>query len=197
MADIKAIKGTDGTTYNLRDDYSIWGGSNLYTGSKNFTGSWNNLSSWTTSSEIYKGFTVKQKSSAWGGLSQNIPCSVGDIFTISFYGKVDSGGNIQSIHRSNLGNVTTGLTLLGGNFSSGTVWVQASENGTTWKRYWATVEIVGTDITYLQWRLENGVADKNFYVCGIKLERGHKPTDWSPCYKDIFSVTDTTLNVNL
>jgi hypothetical protein len=31
----------------------------------------------------------------------------------------------------------------------------------------------------------------------LKLERGHKATDWSPCYKDIFSVTDTTLNVNL
>jgi hypothetical protein len=31
MADIKAIKGTDGTTYNLRDDYSQWGGVNYIT----------------------------------------------------------------------------------------------------------------------------------------------------------------------
>jgi hypothetical protein len=29
MADIKAIKGTDNITYNLRDDYSKWGGENL------------------------------------------------------------------------------------------------------------------------------------------------------------------------
>jgi hypothetical protein len=29
MADIKAIKGTDNVTYNLRDDYSKWGGENL------------------------------------------------------------------------------------------------------------------------------------------------------------------------
>ena len=36
-----------------------------------------------------------------------------------------------------------------------------------------------------------------FTVLKAKLEKGHKATDWSPCYKDIFSVTDTTLNVNL
>jgi hypothetical protein len=29
MADIKAIKGTDNVIYNLRDDYSKWGGENL------------------------------------------------------------------------------------------------------------------------------------------------------------------------
>lgn len=197
MADIKAIKGTDGTTYNLRDDYSIWGGENLYTGTKDFSGTWNGSAQWTTSTETYKNFVVKQKSSVWGGLSQNIPCSNGDIFTISFYGKVDSGGNIQSVHRSSLGNVTTGLTILGGNFSNGTSWITANDNGTAWKRYWATVQITSSDITYLQWRIENSVADKNLYVCGFKMERGHKATDWSPCYKDIFSVTDTTLNVNL
>lgn len=29
MADIKAITGLDGTIYNFRDDYSVWGGNNL------------------------------------------------------------------------------------------------------------------------------------------------------------------------
>lgn len=29
MADIYAIKGTDNVQYNLRDDYSKWGGENL------------------------------------------------------------------------------------------------------------------------------------------------------------------------
>mgnify|MGYP006988825991 CR=1 FL=1 len=28
MADIYAIKGTDNVQYNLRDDYSVWGGEN-------------------------------------------------------------------------------------------------------------------------------------------------------------------------
>lgn len=152
---------------------------NLYIGSKNFTGTWVNGAAWTTDNNTYNGFTVKRKSSVWGGLSQNITATNGDIFTISFWGKVDSGGNILSIHRSSLGNVTTGLTILDGNFSSSTNWVNTGEDGTQWKRYWATLQITSTDITYLQWRIENSVAGKNLYVAGMTLEKGYGTKNWS------------------
>jgi len=72
-------------------------------------------------------------------LAQNISATNGDIFTISFWGKVDSGGTILSIHRSSLGNVTTGLTILDGNFIAGTDWIKAENDGTQWNRYWATL----------------------------------------------------------
>lgn len=166
-----------------------WGQENLYTASRDFSGSWVNGSIWTTSSEKYLGFTVKQKSTVWGGISQNITCTNGDIFTISFYAKVDSGGEIISVHRSSLGNVTTGLTLLDGNFSSSNVWVTKSENGTQWKRYWATLKITSSDITYLQWRIENDIADKNLYLCGFKLEKGDRPTPWCPNSADALYAT--------
>ena len=165
------------------------GNPNLYTGSRDFSGTWVNGNNWTVASEIYQGFTVKQRSATWGGLCQNVPCTQNDVFTVSFYGKVDNGGNIQSVHRSNLGNVTTGLTILGGNFSSGVIWVQNAEDGSQWKRYWATVKITGTDVTYLQWRIENSVSGKNCYICGMKLEKGSSATGWTPAASEsIFNI---------
>lgn len=182
------------------DGWSGGAGENLYHGTKDFSGSWDNSSTWTTSSEKYDNFTVKEKSSVWGGLAQKISCVQNDIFTISFYAKVEAGGSLLSVHRSNLGNVTTGLQILNGNFSGGSTnsgtWVATNQNGTSWKRYWATVKIIQNDITYLQWRIENSVANKKLSVAGFKLERGDKATNWCPSISeigiDITKITDSS-----
>ena len=165
-------------------DNNGMGKENLYTGTLDFSGSWGNSSAWSTSVDKYHGFTVKYRNTIWGGLFQNVTCMKGDIFTISFYAKVDSGGNILSVHRSSLGNVTTGLTILNGNFSSSSNWVNSTEDGTEWKRYWGTIRIDSADITYLQWRIENSVSDKNLYVAGFKMERGSVATNWTPATSD-------------
>jgi hypothetical protein len=90
--------------------------------------------------------------------------------------------------------VSTGLSLLRGNFSSTLgYWINTGDNGTEWKRYWATVQIVSSDITYLQWRIENSVSGKNLCICGFKLEKGNKPTDWTPAPADLVKVSGTEL----
>ena len=114
-------------------------GENLYKGSLDFSGTWSNKGNWTDANEKYLSFTVKQRSGTWGGIAQNISATLGDVFSISFWAKIDAGGKLQSVHRSSLGNVTTGLNLLKGNFSSSNIWVNTNEDGTQWKRYWATL----------------------------------------------------------
>lgn len=174
-----------GLVLHYKLDGGIFGNSNLYTGSEKFSGSWTNSTYWATSSDTFQNFAVKERTGTWHGLAQNVPCTQGDILTISFWGRVDSGGTIQSVHRSSLGNVDTGLSLIDGNFSNGIYWVRAADDGTAWKRYWGTVQVTSSDITYLQWRIENSVANKTIQVCGFKVEKGNTATHWCPADSEL------------
>jgi hypothetical protein len=183
------IKGADGEPF-------VW---NIYTGSKDFSGSWSGLHYWTDG-EPYGDFAVKERANKWGGMYQSLPMQTGDIVTISFFAKVELGSTIMSVHKNIAlpGNVSTGLSIIGGNFSNITpYWVRPQQNGTEWKRYWATLEATQDDVI-LSWRIENSVDLKKLSICGLTLQRGAwsgmEAPSWSPHPDDLIGDTGTGIS---
>ena len=187
MADIKAIKNGN-TTYNLKDDYSEWGGSNLF----NYAGlktknqelqlnNYNNAGSFTqfTNSLI---FDPSQ--------------TVGQRYTISFDAISPNGDTAIQLYNTNsnpkyfywnAGSLGTANTSWQ-HFSKTITNAQYSGSGTasTNEQIWRRIEIYAPS--------KMGVKIRN-----VKVELGDKETDWSPCYKSIFEYnsTDSQLVVNL
>ena len=184
---------------NAQDDIDNLevGGRNLYLNSKtmeNGSDYWNGLDNWVQSEDLYNDFVVYTKDTSWNGFAPYIETKKGDVYTLSFYGKVDAGGSIYCVHRNiAIGNVMTGLEIIGGNFSSGILWVDEDDDGSEWKRYWASLEVTEDDVT-LQWRVENKYDVGTLSLCGFKLERGNKPTDWTPAPEDIDADIDDAQN---
>lgn len=166
------------------------GGTNLYTGTKDFTGSaWANYSSATGYSlydSKYKDFTVIKKSSLWGGIHQPINTINGDIYTLSFYAKGDLGTRLTLVasNKAVTEGIYNGISVIGGNFTVDRDWWGVSNDATEWKRYWGVIKI-SVDGAILSAKPElstNSVG--TVYICGLKLEKGNTPTDWTPAPED-------------
>ena len=180
------------------------GARNLYLQTKEHSGSaWHIGTGWTKDSSTYNGFVVLKKSGQWGGSWQNFvgydALEIGDTFTISFWAKVDAGAVLSSVHRNvAIGNVTTGLSLKkiypnnanDGNFLNG------SNGAIDWTRCYATLEVTQANAA-LNWRIEKsntgGDSTGFVYLCGFKLEKGNRATDWSPAPEDVEGYTDAAV----
>lgn len=141
------------------------GGENLYTGSRDFTGGvWNNMANWTKQSDKYNGLTVYARSSAWNGLSQTVGVKSGEVYTLSAWMRAGSGADVRFVCKD-----SDGASMSGQNNQKLTI-------GTDWARYSVTFTITATGQMYA--RFENAKA-VSLHICGLKLERGEKATDWS------------------
>ena len=151
------------------------GGRNLYLGTKDFSGNWRNLPQWKVESEKYKGLTVISRYLTWNGVDkpQDVTCKAGDIFTYSIYAKT-SGEDTQAV-------VTCpGQT----NFEA--IYVTVSSE---WKRY--TFVIQATTDGYMSPRISKTESNYvSLFICGLKLEKGNKATDWTPAPED----TDSSIS---
>lgn len=145
------------------------GGKNLYLGTKDFSGNWRNLPQWKVESEKYEGLTVISRYLTWNGVDkpQDVTCKAGDIFAYSLYAKT-SGEDTQAV-------VTCpGQT----NFEA--IYVAVSSE---WKRY--TFVIQATTDGYMSPRISKTESNYvSLFICGLKLEKGNKSTDWTPAPED-------------
>lgn len=170
--DLSSTKTDLAATKDKIDNLQI-GGRNLFTNTLDFGGSigndWNYaLSYWQTSAETYRGFTVKQNSTAWNGLSQPIDVAVGEEYTLSAWIKRSAGATVifycdkASEHQNG-----TSLT---------------DQTGTDWRRVRMT--FLCTAAGSATPRFENSVEGETLYICGMQLETGNIATDWSPAPQD-------------
>ena len=173
-ANLNGFKSEVSSTYTTKVDFNNLeiGGRNLYTGTKNFTGTgWKNVHLWKTDG-TYKGFTVKKNSTWWNGLYQVVEVKQGEIYTFSGYAKANGGGCYIY------------ATGEGASFHTN---YKSIEISSEWQRISHTFVVAKSGKA--AFRFEQSDKSKNIWVCGLKLEQGNKPTDWTPAPED-YSTTE-------
>ena len=181
MADIKAIKGTNGTTYSIVDRYSKWGGNNLL---KNIPKKY--VSSDYDAYHLY--------------FTENLVA--GETYTVQLW-DVNVYHSAKTQAQTNICLYWGGGSIQLVNFNN--CWT-AQTNNYHADHLQATFTVTsanasGSGATNAWFNIYNSVG----YVSGTlsmsigkwKLEKGHKATDWSPCWEDIFTINDEELDVNI
>ena len=156
------------------------GGRNLLKKTKNFDKySWSNENRWSTETEKYKDLTVKSFSGAWGGLYQSYSVVKGEIYTFSAYVKSSNESKVQFFSAPNGQSYTNGDNKI---FNVSTEWVRIS------------VSFTVTTTATSRFRFEKSDTASKLYICGIKLEKGNKATDYTEAPEDITTYTDTKIS---
>ena len=173
-ANLNGFRSEVSSTYTTKTDFNNLeiGGRNLYTGTKDYNGTgWKNLHLWENDG-TYNGFTVKKNSTWWNGLYQVVDVTEGELYTFSGYAKSDGGGCYIY------------ATGAGASFDKE---CKSIEISLEWQRISRT--FVVTKSGGAAFRFEQSDKTKNIWVCGLKLEKGNKPTDWTPAPED-YSTTE-------
>lgn len=148
----------------------IIGANNLYEGTQNWEGVWENMYRYESVSETYKGFLIKRTSLDWGGLAKSMVFDSNTEYTLSAW------------IRKSQADVAIVFWYNGTDSQDFDKPIPPNE----WVRVSHTFKGDGI--------LGNGRFEKRqngstgFYdICGLKLERGNKATDWSPAPEDVAS----------
>ena len=153
------------------------GGRNLMRFTKEMSGTWANRENWTLQNENYNELSIYRSNLDWGGITQGIQLQEGEIYTLSLY--VRKQGNITFYlfvsHQGKVGSAQAEVVSTNSEIVN-----SGAQN--TWYRVYVAFRV--TQRGYCFARPEKsgtGYID----VCGFKLERGNKPTDWTPAPEDL------------
>ncbi len=153
------------------------GGCNLYKNTKNVKqNDWGNGSGWSLVT-LNNGFVAFSRGAAWNGLYQDISYETGETYTLSAYVKGSGGAKLNFYYN---GGGSTQKTSFGSNDK----YVVPE----TWTRVWATFKVVGSDFS--KPRFENPTSGGTLQLYAIKMEKGNKPTDWTPAPEDLEDYAD-------
>ena len=129
--------------------------------------------------ERFNGNVVRKVNGDWQGVKSNMPDIIGEPVIISFWAKTNGSGNFKNYATSskNLNNISQ--------------YTEHSNNGilindNKWHRY----TIYNPNGMCLGKGTPNGFIEfynvsGDIYYSSIKIEKGNKPTDWSPAPEDI------------
>ena len=129
--------------------------------------------------ERFNGNVVRKVNGNWQGVKSNMPDIIGEPVIISFWAKTNGSGNFKNYATSskNLNNISQ--------------YTEHSNNGilindNKWHRY----TIYNSKGMCLGEGTPNGFIEfynvsGDIYYSSIKIEKGNKPTDWSPAPEDV------------
>lgn len=156
-----------------------------------------------TSENAYKDFTSRYYDNTSGTENFELlqfrsiyPEKLGETYTLSFYAR--GSGSMVTYFYGDTGYVriiksvnSQGRVIessVGGNDGNSTFTLSDE-----WTRYWVTWTLADSgDITINKFVLFRLLAGASVHVCGCKLEKGNKATDWTPAPEDVDSdIADT------
>ena len=154
------------------------GGTNLFRGTANLDSKYWASENASLTDSYYRGSRIYRVSYAWADynypvhyLFEDDVIELNTEYTFSCYARTNNGD-----YRPNLGIYGDSSHMEGNGLYIGTV-------GTEWRQYSGIIKFYDGNRDYVL-RIEPATesGDNNIYieVCGLKLEKGNKATDWSP-----------------
>ena len=158
------------------------GGRNLMRFTKEMSGSWMNKEFWTLQSDNYNELSIYRNDTDWNGITQRVQLQEGETYTLSLYVRKQGSltfylfaGDTRKLGSAQAEVVSTNSEIV----NSG------AQN--TWYRVYVAFRVTQSGYCFARPE-KSGIGYID--VCGFKLERGNKATDWSPAPEDLESKID-------